>query len=58
MRQVVGADGSQVVTNELFRPGPDGRAIPGVPVPHELADVLVAHGWDPSLHDRPEGWWQ
>jgi len=58
VRQVVGADGSQVVTNELFRPGPDGRAIPGVPVPHELADVLVAHGWDPSLHDRPEGWWQ
>ncbi len=58
VRQVVGVDGSQVVTNELFRPGPDGRAVPGVPVPHDLADVLAAHGWDRSLHDRPEGWWR
>lgn len=58
VRQVVGVDGSNVVTNELFRPGPDGRAVPGVPVPHDLADVLVAHGWDPSLQDRPEGWWR
>ena len=58
VRQVVGVDGSNVVTNELFRPGPDGRAVPGVPVPHDLADVLAAHGWDPSLQDRPEGWWR
>jgi Flp pilus assembly CpaF family ATPase len=58
VRQVVGVDGSNVVTNELFRPGPDGRAVPGVPVPHELADVLAANGWDPSLQDRPEGWWR
>lgn len=58
VRQVVGVDGSNVVTNELFRPGPDGRAVPGVPVPHDLAEVLEAHGWDPSLHDRPEGWWR
>lgn len=58
VRQVVGADGPQVVTNELFHPGPDGRAVPGVPVPHDLAELLIAHGWDPTLHDRPEGWWQ
>ncbi len=58
VRQVVGVDGSNVVTNELFRPGPEGRAVPGVPVPHDLADVLTAHGWDPSLQDRPEGWWR
>jgi Flp pilus assembly CpaF family ATPase len=58
VRQVVGVDGSNVVTNELFRPGPDGRAIPGVPVPHDLTELLVAHGWDPSLQDRPEGWWR
>lgn len=58
IRQVVGVDGSNVVTNELFRPGPDGRAVPAVPVPHDLADVLIAHGWDPSLQDRPEGWWR
>lgn len=58
VRQVVGVDGSKVVTNELFMPGPDGRAVPGVPVPHDLAAELSAHGWDERLHDRPEGWWQ
>ena len=57
VRQVVGVDGSQVVTNELFRPGPDGRAVPGVPVPHDLSAELAAHGWDERLHDRPQGWW-
>ncbi|HMS11757.1 MAG TPA: ATPase, T2SS/T4P/T4SS family [Microthrixaceae bacterium] len=58
VRQVVGVDGSQVITNELFRAGPDGRAVPGVPVPHDLAAELTAHGWDASLHERPEGWWR
>ena len=58
VRQVVGVDGSKVVTNELFRPGLDGRAVPGVPVPHDLAAELSAHGWDERLNDRPEGWWQ
>ncbi len=58
VRQVVGVDGSKVVTNELFRPDTDGRAVPGVPVPHDLAAELSAHGWDERLQDRPEGWWQ
>ena len=58
VRQVVGADGSTVVTNELFRPGHDGRAVPGVPVPHDLAVVLSSHGWDSMMHERREGWWQ
>ena len=58
VRQVVGVEGSQVITNELFRPGPDGRAVPGVPVPHDLAVELAEHGWDERLHDRPEGWWR
>ena len=58
VRQVVGVEGAQVITNELFRPGPDGRAIPGVPVPHDLARELTAHGWDERLHDRQEGWWR
>jgi Flp pilus assembly CpaF family ATPase len=58
VRQVVGVDGSKVVTNELFRPGPDGRAVPGVPVPHDLAAELSEHGWGERMHDRLEGWWQ
>jgi pilus assembly protein CpaF len=57
VRQVVGSEGSQVITNELFRPGPDGRAAPSAPIPGDLLDELVAEGYDPTLHDRPEGWW-
>ena len=58
VRQVVGADGRQVVTNELFTPGPDGRAVPGIPLPHDLADDL-RRGLRPSRHhERPEGWWR
>ncbi len=57
VRQVVGSEGNQVITNELFRPGPDGRAAPSAPIPTDLLDELVAAGYDPALHDRPEGWW-
>jgi pilus assembly protein CpaF len=56
IRQVVGADGSLVVTNELFRPGPDGRARPGAPIPSDLLEELVDGGYDPS-HHHPAGAW-
>jgi pilus assembly protein CpaF len=46
VRQVVGADGPRVVTNELFRPGTDGRAIPDVPVPADLMEELVPYGYE------------
>jgi Flp pilus assembly protein, ATPase CpaF len=49
VRQVVGADGRQVITNELFAPGPDGRAIPAVPIPHDLAELLADHGRHPRI---------
>jgi pilus assembly protein CpaF len=58
VRHVVDADGRQVVTNELFSPGRDGRAVPGIPLPHELATDLTSEGYDRDLHERPEGWWQ
>ena len=57
VRQVVDAHGAHVVTNELFCQGPDGRAVPGVPIPAELLEELVEEGYDPVLHRRPEGWW-
>jgi pilus assembly protein CpaF len=57
VRQVVGAEDRRVVTNELFAPGPDGRAIPCIPIPHELAEVLAEVGYDRAWHERPEGWW-
>jgi pilus assembly protein CpaF len=28
VREVTGAEGQQVITNEVYRPGPDGRAVP------------------------------
>lgn len=58
VRQVVGSDSRQVVTNELFKPGPDGRAIPGTPIPVDLANELADHGYDAQLHHHREGWWK
>ncbi|MFD5696492.1 CpaF family protein [Streptomyces lasiicapitis] len=46
VREVVDADGQQIVSNEVFRPGPDLRAEPGVPVRAETLDDLVAAGLD------------
>jgi len=45
--EVVGADDRLVVSNDVFRPGPDGRAVPGVPF--RGLDDLVAEGFDPTL---------
>jgi pilus assembly protein CpaF len=57
VRQVVGADGGNVVTNEFFRPGPEGLAVPGAPCSAEVLTRLVEAGYDADLHRRPEGWW-
>jgi Flp pilus assembly CpaF family ATPase len=56
IRHVVDADGRQIVTNELFAPGPDGRAVPAVAFPHDLADDLIAEGYDPRHPHRSERW--
>ena len=44
VREVTGADGHQVATNELFAPGPDGRARPAAPPTDGLYWDLVAAG--------------
>lgn len=50
-------DAGQVVTDVWFQPGPNGAATPNPssPIPVRLLDELVAHGYDPGLHDRG-GW--
>ena len=58
VREVVDAEGPMVVSNEIFRPGPDGRAVPGVPMRNDTMDQLVAVGFDPGLLERPQGWWE
>jgi pilus assembly protein CpaF len=57
VREVVQAEGSMVVSNEIFRPGPDGRAVPGTPMTQGLLEELQDEGYDPSLLDNPNGWW-
>jgi Flp pilus assembly CpaF family ATPase len=58
VREVVDADGLQVASNEIFRPGPDdGRALPGAPASTGLVEKLVYHGFDPTLLQRRDGWW-
>ena len=57
IREVVDADERQIVSNEVWRPGPDLRAVPGAPLRTETLDLLVDAGYDPELADRREGWW-
>lgn len=57
VREVVGADDKQVVSNEVYRPGPDGRAVPGVPLRTDTVERLAEVGFDPDILERPEGWW-
>lgn len=58
IREVVDADDRQIVSNEVWRPGPDLRAVPGAPLRTETLNQLVAAGYDPDLADRREGWWR
>jgi pilus assembly protein CpaF len=57
VREVVDADLEQVSSNEIFRPGPDARAVPGAPISAERLDLLAYHGFDPALLHQPMGWW-
>lgn len=61
IREVVDSDGTGVSSNEIFRPGPDGWAVPGAPPSTALMQALVAAGFDPGLLDQarsaPGGGW-
>jgi Flp pilus assembly CpaF family ATPase len=48
VREVVGADGPLVITNEVWRPGPDGRGVPAAPLRDTTTALLAAHGYEPS----------
>lgn len=66
VREVVGADGLRVASNEILRPGPAGYAVPGGSAPGGLApggsvsagllDRLEAAGFDPDLLLQPSMW--
>jgi Flp pilus assembly CpaF family ATPase len=57
VREVVDAEGPMVISNEVFRPGPDGRAVPGAPFRSETLEQLIAVGFEPELLERSDGWW-
>ncbi|BCL28549.1 CpaF family protein [Streptomyces aurantiacus] len=58
IREVVDADDKQIVSNEVFQPGPDGRAVPGVPLRTETLEDLTAAGYDPDETERAQWRWQ
>jgi Flp pilus assembly CpaF family ATPase len=52
VREVIDADGPQVITNEIFRPDARGRAGPGVPLRTETLEALMAAGFDPDVLEQ------
>ena len=59
VREVLEAEARQIATNEIYRPAPDGRAVPapGPTIRNTTLDRLVAAGFDPSYLTDPTGWW-
>jgi Flp pilus assembly CpaF family ATPase len=55
VREVTGSQGPEVVSNEVYVPGPDLRARPATPIRAATLDRLVAAGLDPKLLE-PQGW--
>jgi pilus assembly protein CpaF len=53
VREVVGVEGRQVLSNEIYRPGPNRAAIPtGVPLRQPTMEDLIAVGFDPTVLDE------
>jgi Flp pilus assembly CpaF family ATPase len=57
VREIVGAEGPLVMSNEIFMPGYDKRAVPGAPLRDTTLSDLVAVGFDNTVMLRPDGWW-
>jgi len=57
IREVVGADGQMITSNEVYKPGPDKRAVPGAPWRAQTADRLLDAGLDPDVLERASTGW-
>ncbi len=52
VREIVGVEGQQVLSNEIYRPGPNRAGVPsGVPLREQTLDELVGVGFDPDVLD-------
>jgi len=59
IREITGTlEAGQIVSNELWRPGPGGAGVPAAPPTSELAASLEAHGFRPGEHASAAGWWR
>ncbi len=56
VREVVDAEGPLVISNEVWRPGADGRAVRGAPLRESTAAALAAHGYDARDHPGRGSW--
>jgi pilus assembly protein CpaF len=57
VREVVDADGLQVVSNEVFAPGLERRAVTGAPLRSATLDELIDNGYEPTAHTREVRTW-
>jgi Flp pilus assembly CpaF family ATPase len=58
IREVVGCEGPQVISNEIYRPGPDKRACPAAgALSAGLRERLEAAGMDTRVLNTAQGWW-
>jgi len=57
VREVTSADGKRVITNEVYQPGPDGRAVPRPGAPLRCLEELELTGFDRDWLEQPSGWW-
>jgi pilus assembly protein CpaF len=53
VREVIDADGMQVISNEVFKPGADRRAVPASPLRSETLDELMEYGYEPAFGGEP-----
>lgn len=59
VRELTGTvEAGQVVSNELWRPGPSGAAVPAAPPSTVLIAKLERHGFSSGDHASAEGWWR
>lgn len=56
VREVAGAEGAMVMSNEVFAPGPDGRGRPAHPLRASTAQRLLDVGFDPADLLAGAGW--
>jgi Flp pilus assembly CpaF family ATPase len=52
VREVCGSEGLQLITNEVWRPGPDKRAVPGVQLRPQTLERLTDAGYDPTTWEE------